>query len=175
MTLKSLTRRSLILSAPAMWAADKANASDLTIELPGAKKLRVSELRGKCAAIEIFKTTCPHCQQSMPIVERVYKQFAAKGFQPIGVAVDQYPAALVAEFVKRYGISFPVGWAPTEEIAKFLEVELMQLYVPAVKIFDKRGQVHATYRGGDSYFSLEEANLRNTVELLTKAPARKRV
>jgi cytochrome c biogenesis protein CcmG, thiol:disulfide interchange protein DsbE len=146
---------------------------DMTIWLPGGKTTKVSALKGGVAVVEIFKTTCPHCQKSMPIIDRVYRENKAKGMRAIAVAVDQNPELLVPQFAKNYGITFPIGWAPIEEICKFMEVEPMNLYVPAMMIFDRSGKMRGRYPGGDSFFNMEEMNLRNTTEMLLKEPPRR--
>jgi peroxiredoxin len=146
---------------------------DLTIQLPGGKATKVSSLRGGVCAVEIFKTTCPHCQKSMPIVEKAFRDYKAKGFRAVAVAVDQNPELLVPQFAKTYGITFPIGWASIEEICSFLQVEPMNLYVPALMIFDRSGKLRGRYPGGDAFFNMEEMNLRNTVEMLMKEPPRR--
>jgi cytochrome oxidase Cu insertion factor (SCO1/SenC/PrrC family) len=172
-----LTRRSLLATVPTLGLAAVKGRSystaspEFTLELAAGQKINLSSFRGKCVAIEIFKTTCPHCQESMPIVQKLYKEYAAKGFQPLAVAVDQYPATLVAEFVKRYGITFPVGWASIEDICAFLEIQPQQLYVPTLATFQRSGKVHARHLAGEPFFNMQEANLRNEIEYLL-APAK---
>jgi thiol-disulfide isomerase/thioredoxin len=149
---------------------------EFTLELAAGQKLNLSQFRGKAVALEIFKTTCPHCQESMPLVQRLYQELGPKGFQPLAVAVDQYPAALVAEFVKRYGIPFPVGWAKIEDICQFLEIQPQELYVPTLVTFAKSGKTHARHLAGEAFFNMQEANLRNEIEYILSAkgaPAKK--
>jgi hypothetical protein len=35
-------------------------------------------------------------------------------------------------------------------------------------VFDRTGKVRGRYPGGDAFFNMEEANLRNLVEMLVK-------
>ena len=165
-----MTRRGLILSATAMAAqtAKKTAGPSLTVSLPGGKSMKTSQMAGGPCAVTIFKTTCPHCQKSLPIMEKVMKEYSAKGFRAVAVAVDQYPEPLVVEFAKNYKISFPLGWASIDDICKFLDLKPEQLYVPALMVFDRTGKVRGRYPGGDAFFNMEEANLRNLVEMLVK-------
>ncbi|MDX2269123.1 MAG: TlpA disulfide reductase family protein [Bryobacter sp.] len=172
-----MNRRDLLLSLPLaahtvshpLRAAANSYSSakpDFTLNLPAGQKISVSQFRGKVVVLEFFKTTCPHCQQSMPRIQKAYQEFGSKGFQPLAVAVDQYPAAVVAEFVKRYGITFPTGWAEIEPICDFLEIKPQNFYVPTMVSFTRSGKVHARHLGGESFFNMEEANLRNEIEFL---------
>jgi len=130
--------------------------------------MKTSQMAGGPCAVTIFKTTCPHCQKSLPIMEKVMKEFSAKGFHAVAVAVDQNPEPLVLDFAKNYKISFPLGWASIDDICKFLDLKPEQLYVPALMVFDRTGKVRGRYPGGDAFFNMEEANLRNLVEMLVK-------
>lgn len=167
-----MTRRGLLLSGTALVAAAQtkapAKAKGLSISLPGGKTVNTSQMVGGPCSVTIFKTTCPHCQKSLPIVEKVMKELKAKGFRAIAVAVDENAEPLVAGFAKNYNITFPLGWAPIEDICKFMDLTPEQLYVPAMKIMDGTGKVRGRYPGGDAFFNMEEANLRNMIEMLLK-------
>ncbi len=168
-----MTRRGLILSATALAAQTKTAApakKHLKVKLPGGKMVDTAQMVGSVCAVTIFKTTCPHCQKSLPITEKIVGELGPKGFKSIGVAVDEGAERLVLEFARNYRISFPLGWAPIDEICTFLDLKPEQLYVPAMMIFDRSGKVRGRYPGGDSFFNMEELNLRNMVELLLKDP-----
>lgn len=164
-----MTRRGLIFTASAALAqAQKPTTPSLKVSLPAGKSLLTSQLAGGPALVSIFKTNCPHCQKSLPIIQKVFRDFSAKGLKAVGVAVDQNPEPLVLEFAKSYGVTFPLGWAPIDDICKFLDVRVEQLYVPALVVFNRAGKLHARYPAGDAFFNMEEANLRNLVELLVQ-------
>ena len=168
-----MTRRGLLLSGTALVAAadtKSATAKGLQVSLPGGKTMNTTQMLGGPCAVTIFKTTCPHCQKSLPIIEKVMKEFSAKGFRALAVAVDANPEPLVLDFAKNYKITFPLGWASIEDICKFIDLTPEQLYVPAMMVLDRTGKVRGRYPGGDAFFNMEEVNLRNLVEMLVKEP-----
>lgn len=61
--------------------------------------------RGPVLAV-FFKISCPVCQYAMPYFERLYKAYGAGKVSV--VAVSQNDKQETAEFVKRYGVGFPV-------------------------------------------------------------------
>jgi thiol-disulfide isomerase/thioredoxin len=164
-----MTRRGLILSAAPLLAqtAKKAEPS-LNIKLPGGKTVNTHSMVGSVCAVTIFKTTCPHCQRSLPIMEKMVKEYGPKGFKAIAAAVDTNPEPLVLDFAKNFKITFPLGWASIDEICKFMDLKPEQLYVPGLMVFDRRGKLRGRYPGGDAFFNMEEANLRNLIEMLLK-------
>lgn len=150
----------------------RSPAPDFTVHMPAGQKMTVAQFKGKVVLLEFFKTTCPHCQQSMPRIQQVYKELGPQGFQPLAVAVDQFPSSVLPEFVRRYGITFPVGFAEIDAICNFLEIKPQNFYVPSLVTFARSGKVHARHLGGDAFFNMEEANLRNEIEfLLNQNPA----
>ncbi len=166
-----MTRRGLILgSATGLLAQTKKAPAGpvLKISLPGGRSMLTTQLTGGPCAVTIFKTTCPHCQVSLPIMEKVVKEFGPKGFKAVAVAVDQNAEPLVKDFARNYKITFPLGWAPIEDICRFMDQKPEQLYVPAMMVFDRRHKVQGRFPGGDAFFRMEEANLRNLVEMLVK-------
>jgi peroxiredoxin len=61
--------------------------------------------RGPVLAV-FFKNSCPVCQYALPYYERVYKTYGKGKFSLVGVSQNEKNDT--AEFMKRYGISFPM-------------------------------------------------------------------
>lgn len=61
--------------------------------------------RGPVLAV-FFKNSCPVCQYALPYFERVYKTYGNGKLSIIGIS--QNDKKDTAEFVKRYGLSFPM-------------------------------------------------------------------
>lgn len=53
-----------------------------------------------------FKVNCPTCQFTMPFVERIHATYSGSGFTVFGVS--QNDASESKEFMKQFGIDFPV-------------------------------------------------------------------
>ena len=74
--------------------------------MDGAKfSLQDALSRGPVLAV-FFKISCPVCQYALPYYERVYKAYGHKNVTMVGVSQNQ--KSDTAEFMKRYGITFPV-------------------------------------------------------------------
>ena len=78
-------------------------------ELPamdGSKfSLQEALTRGPVLAV-FFKISCPVCQYALPYYERVFKAYGGKNLSI--VAVSQNEKGDTAEFMKKYGLMFPV-------------------------------------------------------------------
>ena len=60
--------------------------------------------RGPVLAV-FFKISCPVCQYALPYFERLYKAYGSGKVSVVGVS--QNDKLETAEFVKRYGVTFP--------------------------------------------------------------------
>jgi peroxiredoxin len=90
-------------------AALEAGKQAPQFELPamdGSKfSLQDALSRGPVLAV-FFKDSCPVCQYALPYFERLYKSYG-KGKLSI-VGISQNDKKDTAEFMKRYGITFPI-------------------------------------------------------------------
>ena len=61
--------------------------------------------RGPVLAV-FFKISCPVCQYALPYFQRIHKAYGGKNLGVIGISQNEKRDT--AEFIKRYGITFPV-------------------------------------------------------------------
>jgi peroxiredoxin len=149
-------------------------APELAVMLNSKEQLLLSTYRGKLVALEFLLTTCPHCQRCSGIVEKMYKEFGPRGFQPIGAAINDGAEALVTGFILKLGLTYPVGVTPREMAYDFLgynpsDPNAGPLLMPQLVFIDRKGIVRAQYPGDDNFFKeAEETNMRNQIEALLK-------
>lgn len=137
----------------------------------GSQKL-LSSFRGKVVCLMFIHTTCPHCQHDSQVINQLYQQYGSKGFQPLAVAWNEMANMLVPDFVKTFGITFPVGYAPQPEVLTYLGFSPYQrTVVPQIVWIDRKGIVRAqTDAGGDDTKQLNEAFWKQMAETLTAEP-----
>jgi thiol-disulfide isomerase/thioredoxin len=89
------------------------------------KQLKLSSLRGKVALIDVFLSTCPHCEEHAPHIVELYKQYRDRGFTVLGLATDNKEnkdsVASVRAFVSLAKIEYPVGFVTPEVIAYYID------------------------------------------------------
>lgn len=85
----------------------------LSFERPeGGPALAMAALRGRPLLLNFWATWCPPCIEEFPLIDAFYKENNGKGWQVLGLAVDQ-PSS-VRKFLARAPVSFPVGLAGME-------------------------------------------------------------
>ena len=97
----------------ALWLLDFALPKD-------GPRLDMARFRGRPLLLNFWATWCPPCVEELPLLSRFYYENAAKGWQVLGLAVDQ--ATPVNRFLEKSPVSFPVALAgvPGIEIGKML-------------------------------------------------------
>lgn len=76
---------------------------------PNGEAVRVADFRGKPLLVNFWATWCPPCVEELPLLNAFHQAHKAKGWQVLGLAVDQ-PSA-VRGFMQKLPLNFPVGMA----------------------------------------------------------------
>jgi thiol-disulfide isomerase/thioredoxin len=102
------------------WREDHAGGADngaaeafwtLSLPTPTGALLPVAPFRGRPLVVNFWATWCPPCVKEMPELDRFARQFAGRGWQVLGIAIDQ--AAAVQKFLQQAPVGFPVVLADT--------------------------------------------------------------
>ena len=90
-------------------AAQTGGVWDLRFAQPGGGELVMQSLRGRPLVLNFWATWCPPCVKEMPDLDRFQRQFAAQGWQVVGLAIDS--PTPVREFLARTPVSYRIGLA----------------------------------------------------------------
>jgi peroxiredoxin len=147
-------------------------APEFVIKLTSGQQILISQYRGKVVALEFLATTCPHCQTCSALLERLYKEYGPRGFQPLGVAFNEMAGLLVPDYIKNLQLTFPVGISERDPVLNYLQhPSIMRLMVPQLIFIDRKGIIRAQHGGEADFFKDEEKNMRAAIEALLKEPA----
>jgi peroxiredoxin len=164
--------------AAGLLAADAARVSPaFTIERPGAAPLTLAQYRGKVVLAAFIDTNCPHCQALTGVLSAISREYAPKGVQVLECAFNDGAKDKVAEFVRNYNPSFPVGFSERPKVMAYLQyttTDERPLYVPHLVFLDRRGVIRQDVPGEAPFMQNPEANIRAELDKLLKAGATSR-
>jgi len=92
----------------ALLSAQNRKAANFKLETADGSTVELSKLRGKVVLVNFWATWCAPCRKEIPDFIDVYNEYKAKGFEIVGIALDEEGFELVTPFVKKYKIPYPV-------------------------------------------------------------------
>jgi peroxiredoxin len=148
-------------------------APELTVQLPGGKTAKLSQFRGKIVALEFILTTCPDCQQTAQILQSLQQELGPKGFQALGVALNDNAAPSLPDFTRILKIGFPVGTGSRDAATEFLQHPIMTtMMMPQLVLIDRSGRIQAQLPGNHPLLQKDkEKNIRSMVQKLMSGAA----
>ena len=127
------------------------SAPELALEDVTGQPSALKDYQGQIILVNNWATWCPPCKAEMPALEEFYTRHKDQGFVLVAVEAGE-PVEEVAQFVKDYGLTFPVWLDPqNKSIRVFKNYNLPNSYV-----IDRDGVVRFTWTGGISLNNLEK-------------------
>ena len=113
----------------ALWNAE--------FDTPDGQILKMQNLQGRPLAINFWATWCAPCVEEMPLLDIFFRQNVAKGWQMVGLAIDQ--PSRVRQYLSQNAISYPIGLAGMTgtELGRLLGNEVGGL--PFTVVLDGKG------------------------------------
>ena len=163
--LLALASASATLAQPAL----PRQSPEFVVKFPNGQEILLSSYRGKVVVVEGLLTTCPHCQATSQMLERLYKELRPQGLQVIGIGFNQFADKLVDAFVRQFGISFPVGYSDEDHIKGFIGAPSdARLMAPQMVIIDRKRVIRAQSGPQGAPELQDEQKLRKILEPLLK-------
>jgi mono/diheme cytochrome c family protein/peroxiredoxin len=105
--------------------------------------LRLADLRGKVVLLNFWSTTCVHCLDELPALERIQRDHGKRGLAVISVCYDETDAARVEKLARRSAGKLPIHLDPTGQSRLHFDLEVM----PVVFVLDRHGRLAGVTRG----------------------------
>ncbi len=155
-----------LMALPGIPRAAAGQAADFSLRNLEGQAVTLSQFRGKVVVMSFWATWCVPCQQEMPHLEKMWKEFGPLGLVILGISEDDAKAdAMVKPRVKALGVTYTILRDPqTTVVAQFNPSKSL----PFTAVVDRMGALASTHAG---YAPGDEAALRIEVEALLAKPA----
>ena len=131
--------------------AQGKKASDFELKTSEGKTVQLSKLKGKVVLLNFWATWCGPCRAEIPDFLEVYKQYKEKGFEIVGVSLDEEGWSVVNPFVQQYKIKYPIVIGSGKLVKEYGGFE----FIPTTFLIDKKGAIVHTFTGAVTKAELE--------------------
>ena len=126
----------------------KTTPVELSFTATNGKDVDLALLRGKVVLVDFWASWCGPCIAEMPNVVSLYRQLHPKGFEIVGISLDQDKDKM-QEAMKKHGMEWAqyfdgAGWK--NKISSKYHIES----IPAAWLIDKKGKLRETGLRGDA-------------------------
>lgn len=103
------------------------------------------DFSGKTLLINFWATWCVPCRREMPMLVDLQSEYGPEGLQVVGIALDDVQS--VRDFVKKYGISYPILVGEADVMATSAAYGNVEGVLPYSVLVDKDGIIRWQYTG----------------------------
>ncbi len=129
-------------AAPATTTPGSKKIDFVLKDLDG-KDLKFADYAGKVVIVDFWATWCGPCVKEIPEFVELQKEYGAKGFQMIGISVDQQGPDVVRKFIAEKGVNY-INAMVTPEVASLFQAYDGQPIngIPTTYIINQKGEIH---------------------------------
>jgi peroxiredoxin len=97
-------------------------AAAFTVVTPDGSPLTLGDLRGNIVLLNFWATWCEPCLEEMPALEHLARAYQTRGLVVLALSVDREGASVVRPFLKRHGVTFPIGLDAQQTVARLYRI-----------------------------------------------------
>lgn len=138
-------------------------APEVEMEFTDGQPFRIADYKGKVLVLDFWASWCGPCLQTMPLVDKVAREFADRDVRLVGVNLAE-DTARIKQTLERLELKMPVALDRDGRTAE----KYGATAIPQTVIIDRTGKVARLYVGGSARF---DEQLREALRAVLGEPA----
>ena len=134
-----------------------ATMPEYTAMLLDGSKFDLATHRNKVVLLNLWATWCGPCRAEIPELEKMHADYGPKGFEVIGVSLDEGGAETVKQFVDEQKMNYPIVLDPEGKIANVFQTSVL----PTTALIDRQGRILWKHYG---QVQTNDATLKQAIE-----------
>jgi cytochrome c biogenesis protein CcmG/thiol:disulfide interchange protein DsbE len=122
---------------------DRKPAPDFMLKDADGKPARLSDYRGKVVLLDFWETTCVPCKVEIPWFVELQRKLRDRGFETLGVAMDEAGWESVKPFAAKMGINYRLVIGNEQLAQSYGGVDAL----PTTFLIDRAGRIAAVHVG----------------------------
>jgi thiol-disulfide isomerase/thioredoxin len=144
MAIKASVHKETRLATQPLELTEGAEVPNFELTKIDGGKIQIGDLSSKVTMINFWASWCEACMEEMPSIVTLRDQYAPKGFEVVGVNVDENPAEVTPPLVKKLGMKFPIFTDSGNALAELFDVHA----IPLTVIINKSRKILLVEPGG---------------------------
>ena len=126
-------------------STELATGSEVDFELRdlSGKSIRLSDYRGKVVLVNFWATWCGPCEFEIPVFVKMKRRYQKRGFEVIGISMDDGALEEIEEFVRQHNINYPVVMPGEAKLDAFGKISSL----PTSFLVNRHGRIHSRHQG----------------------------
>jgi peroxiredoxin len=149
MAIKASVHKESRLASQPLELTEGAEVPNFELSKMNGDKVQVGDLSSKVMMINFWATWCEACMEEMPSIVSLRDQYSSKGFEVLGINVDENPSEVTPPIIKKLGIKFPVFTDSGNNLAELFDVHA----IPLTVIINKSRKILMVEPGGRDWNS----------------------
>jgi thiol-disulfide isomerase/thioredoxin len=127
-------------------------APDLKLPAVDGTIVRLSDHAGQVVVVDFWATWCPPCQEMIPVLKKLHRNYSDKGLLVLGISLDNDGLEVLGPFVHQEMIPYRIVMGNDRIVRAFGGVTT----IPTLYIVDREGRLVRKMVGYHSYDDLED-------------------
>jgi peroxiredoxin len=120
-------------------------------------KFELAAQRKNVVLLNLWATWCGPCRFEIPELQRMHNELGPKGFEVIGVSVDEGGVEMVKQFVTEQKMTYPIVLDPEGKLANLFQTSVL----PTTALIDRSGKIVWKHYG---LIEANDATLKQAIE-----------
>lgn len=116
---------------------------DFDLKDLSGKRVKLSDYRGKVVLVNFWATWCGPCRFEIPVFVKMRRQYLKRGFEVIGISMDDGAQDEIREFIRQYEMNYPVVMSAEAGLDAFGTINGL----PTSFLIDRQSHIHSRHQG----------------------------
>lgn len=117
-------------------------APNFTLASTEFEEVSLSDYEGKVVLLDFWATWCKPCEEEMPIFIELYDQYRERGFEVLGVSLDDEGLAVINPFIEKLGVNYTILLADGDIVDNY-----NLLAIPSAYLINRNGRIVQVFEG----------------------------